>query len=101
MLVSKNCLLYGQKEAHPRGLEGGRVLTSGVKNFFLSLQPPPNRRQARIPCSFYCRGGRQRGNSSTDGWSEVVLKWFEWNDWLLVEVALLLIGLTLLPFQWF
>jgi hypothetical protein len=25
------------------------------------------------------RGGRQRGDSITDGWSKVFIKWFEWN----------------------
>jgi hypothetical protein len=49
---------------------------------------------------YFKRGGKQRWDSITDRWSKVFLKLFEWNislhstDWLLIEGALLLIGLT-------
>ncbi len=52
------------------------------------------------------RGARHRGDPVTEVWSKAVLNWFEWNlhpmqltDWLLVEVALLLIGLIQIPSQ--
>ncbi len=76
MLVSKGFLLFGQKEANPRGWEGGRALDSKVENFFPPVPSTPSHsRQAPTPC----RGGRQRGDSITDVWAEGVLKWFEWN----------------------
>ncbi len=92
----------GRKKPIPcRGWEGRRALASGVENFFLSFQPPPSRRQAPIPC----RGGRQKGVPL----QMCVQKWFQsglngiyfprqLTDWLLVEVALLLIGLTGPPY---